>query len=210
MNIALQSICPSFLEGRKSQVWGCDVLLSAQTHINVTAPSGTGKTSLVSILYGLLRDYSGHLQFDDRHADSFSRRQWAQFRQCQLSVMFQDLRLFDQLSCLDNVLLKAGQARDADPGWIASAFERLGLQSRMYALAGSCSHGEKQRVALIRALSQPFDWILLDEPFSHLDDECIRAMRELLLEVCDRNQAGMLVTSLAPDAWLSYSRTVAL
>ena len=65
-------------------------------------------------------------------------------------------------------------------------------------------------MALIRALSQPFDWILLDEPFSHLDDECIQAMRELLLEVCDRNQAGMLVTSLAPEPWLSYSRTVAL
>lgn len=210
MNIVLETVCPSFLTGRGSGVWGRDIRFSEKTVVNVTAPSGTGKTSFMSILYGLLTDYTGTLQFDGKDAASLSRREWAHLRQHTLSFMFQDLRLFDQLSCLDNVLLKANQVDSADLSFIETAFERLGMTPRLQALAGSCSQGEKQRVAFLRALVQPFDWILLDEPFSHLDETCIAAMRDLLLEACDRNHAGMIVTSLAPDSCLAYHRTVAL
>ncbi|MCF7973034.1 MAG: ATP-binding cassette domain-containing protein [Phycisphaerae bacterium] len=213
MEIMLQTVCPTFLTGTGSEVWGSDVHFPEKAFVNVAAPSGTGKTSFISILYGLLTDYTGILQFDGKDAASLSRREWADLRQHTLSLMFQDLRLFDQLTCLDNVLLKASQAKPVDSAvsaWIDTAFERLGMTSRVQALAGSCSQGEKQRIAFIRALVQPFDWILLDEPFSHLDDTCIAAMRDLLLEACDKNQAGMIVTSLATDTWLPYHRAVAL
>ena len=65
-------------------------------------------------------------------------------------------------------------------------------------------------MVFVRALMQPFDWILLVEPFSHLDDACIAAMRDLLAEVRERTGGGMIVTSLAPDPWLPYDRTVTL
>ncbi len=213
MDITLQTVCPSFLEGTGSEVWGNDVHFSGKSVVNVAAPSGTGKTSFISILYGLLLEYSGSLLFDDKDVASLDRQAWAQLRQHKLALMFQDLRLFDQLTCLDNVLLKVGQAHRmsvTDEAFIEAAFERLGVSPRLQALAGSCSQGEKQRVAFIRALVQPFEWIFLDEPFSHLDEACIVAMRDLLLEVCDRNQAGMIVTSLATDRWLPYHRQVAL
>ncbi|MCP4455032.1 MAG: ATP-binding cassette domain-containing protein [Planctomycetes bacterium] len=213
MNITLRTVCPSFLTGTGSDIWGRDIGFPETTVVNVAAPSGTGKTSFMSILYGLLTDYTGTLSFDGKDAMSLTRRDWAQLRQRRLSFMFQDLRLFDQLTCVDNVLLKANQVKSADSAnlaFIEAAFERLGMTSRMRALAGSCSQGERQRVAFIRALVQPFDWILLDEPFSHLDETCIVAMRDLLLEACDKNHAGMIVTSLAADTWLPYDSVVAL
>jgi len=213
MDITLEHVCPSFLQGTESEVWGKDIRFPETTVVNVAAPSGTGKTTFMSILYGLLSEYTGSLLFEGKDATSLSRRDWAQMRQTTLSLMFQDLRLFDQLTCVDNVLLKASQAKPVDSedsAFIETAFERLGLTSRLKTLAGSCSQGEKQRVAFIRALVQPFDWILLDEPFSHLDDACIETMRDLLLEAKERNQAGLIVTSLAPDTWLTYDTQVAL
>jgi len=49
--------------------------------------------------------------------------------------------------------------------------ERLGIQNKLQQAAGKCSYGEQQRIAIIRALQQPFDFIVLDEPFSHLDED---------------------------------------
>lgn len=213
MDITLQQVCPGFLQGTESEVWGAEIHFSPKTFVNVAAPSGTGKTTFMSILYGLLTDYTGSVLFDGKEAESLSRHEWARMRQHRLAFMFQDLRLFDQLTCVDNVLLKANQAEPVDSeksAFIERAFDRLGITPRLQALAGACSQGEKQRVAFVRALVQPFDWMLLDEPFSHLDEACITAMRDLLLEACDRNQAGMIVTSLAADTWVPYHRTVVL
>lgn len=210
MDIRLQSVRPGFIAGGKSQVWDGDLRLAAQTFINVTAPSGTGKTSLLSLLYGLLTEYTGTLLLDDQDASSFTRRQWSQLRQRRLSLMFQDLRLFDTLTCLDNVLLKANQVGDANRSLVETAFTRLGLAERMHSPAGTCSQGEKQRVAFIRSLFQPFAWILLDEPFSHLDEDNIQVMCDLLVEACEKNKAGMIVTSLAADPYLPFHQTVAL
>lgn len=210
MRISLHSVCPSFLEANGSQVWNAEIQWDAKTFINIAAPSGTGKTSLISILYGLLVDYTGSLHFNAEATRTFDRNRWAQLRQRHLSLVFQDLRLFPQLSCLDNVLLKAGQAGGPDRATIQKAFDRLGMGQRLHARADTCSQGEKQRVAFVRALAQPFDWILLDEPFSHLDETCIQIMQELLLEACARNQAGMILTSLEPEDQLSFHRTYTL
>ena len=210
MNITLNGICPAFLADNGSQVWNKEILLAERRFVNIAAPSGTGKTTLISILYGLVRDYAGVLRFGAEDARSFNRQRWALLRQRQLALMFQDLRLFPQLSCLDNVRLKAEQARGADAAFIEEAFDRLGMAQRMQAPASTCSQGEKQRVAFIRALVQPFDWILLDEPFSHLDEACIQVMQELLLEACDKNDAGMVLTSLEPEDLLPFHRTYAL
>lgn len=210
MDIYLKHVCPSFLQANGSQVWDSDIHLSAPSWINVAAPSGTGKTTFISILYGLLKDYAGCLQFGAEDARAFRRQRWAQLRQRHLSLMFQDLRLFPQLSCLDNVRLKAEQAGGIDRATIEAAFERLGIKSLLHVRASTCSQGEKQRVAFIRALAQPFDWILLDEPFSHLDAACVRAMLALLQEACTRNNAGMIMTSLEPEDLLPFHRTYAL
>ena len=210
MNIVLDSICPSFLNVDASEIWNREVTIEPKTSVNITAPSGTGKTSLVSILYGLLTDYTGALHFDTQTAAALNRQQWAQLRQAHLSLVFQDLRLFPRLSCLDNVLLKAHQTNNTDTASIHAAFDRLGITHLLNTRAQICSQGEKQRVAFVRALVQPFGWILLDEPFSHVDQANTTAMLELLQETCTRNKAGILLTSLEPETRLPFHRTYAL
>jgi ABC-type lipoprotein export system ATPase subunit len=210
MNIVLHNICPSFINPDVSEIWNRDVTLDAKTRVNVSAPSGTGKTSFVSILYGLLADYTGVLKFETQVAASLNRQQWAALRRQRLSLVFQDLRLFPQLSCLDNVLLKAHQTSKTDSAAIHTAFNRVGISHLLAAPAHICSQGEKQRVAFVRALVQPFDWILLDEPFSHVDQANVAAMLNLLQETCTQNKAGILLTSLEPETRLPFDRTYAL
>jgi putative ABC transport system ATP-binding protein len=210
MNIVLNNICPSFIKTPASEIWNCKLNIPAETYVNIQAGSGTGKTSFINIMYGLLHDYTGILQLTNKQASALSRKQWSVLRQKHISIMFQDLRLFDQLTCLDNIMLKADQNAPADTDYIYTAFDKLGITHLLHKLTGICSQGEKQRVAFIRALVQPFDWILLDEPFSHLDKNNQNIMRNMLIEKCKHNKAGLILTSLHKDQALEFNRTYAL
>lgn len=210
MIISLHSIRPTFLPAGDSEVWGREIDLPDGCYVNVYAPSGKGKTSFIAILYGLLREYSGGLQFDQMDASHYDRNQWAKMRRRHLSLMFQDLRLFPQLSALDNVLLNAQHTGSPDLEAIEKAFDRLGIKDLLHAPVKTCSQGEKQRIAFIRAMMQPFDWIFLDEPFSHLDEALKQVMRDMLMEISTRNKAGVLLTSLEAEPLLPFDRTYAL
>ena len=73
---------------------------------------------------------------------------------------------------------------------------RLGLAHKLQTKAGICSYGEQQRVAIIRALMQPFDFLLLDEPFSHLDTNNAKKAMELMLEEAKVRNACILFADL--------------
>ncbi len=68
------------------------------------------------------------------------------------------------------------------------------------------SQGEKQRISIIRALVQPFSWLLLDEPFSHLDDANIHLAKQLISETCKDQNAGMIMASLGSDFGMHYDQ----
>ena len=72
------------------------------------------------------------------------------------------------------------------------------------------SFGQQQRVALVRALCQPFDFIFLDEPISHLDEENGWIMSRILVEEADRQGAGIIVTSIGKHLELNYTKTLKL
>ena len=72
------------------------------------------------------------------------------------------------------------------------------------------SFGQQQRVAMIRALVQPFDFILVDEPISHLDDTNSRIMGELLMQEAKAQGAGVIVTSIGKHMPLDYEKTYRL
>ena len=80
----------------------------------------------------------------------------------------------------------------------------------MYVKAGKLSFGQQQRVAFIRALCQPFDFIFLDEPISHLDDENSRIMGELIIAEAEMQSAGVIVTSIGKHLELPYNRVLQL
>jgi ABC-type lipoprotein export system ATPase subunit len=206
-NINLDHVKPAVrigMFGETSGVWNTNVLLERGKHYMLRSGSGRGKTSAVSFLYGVRKDYTGSILFDDQNISEFGLTRWSTIRSAELSVVFQDLRLFRQLSALDNVLLKNHVGTKMPQDRIMIMFDDLGLMPLIGKPAETLSFGEQQRVAVIRALVQPFSFLLMDEPFSHLDVINIQKGVKLILEECARRGASLVMTSLGDDYGIPF------
>ena len=93
---------------------------------------------------------------------------------------------------------------------IESWFERLGIADKLHAKTAHLSFGQQQRVAMIRTLVQPSDFILVDEPISHLDDTNSHIMGEMMMEEARAQGAGVIVTSIGKHMDLDYEKTFRL
>ena len=200
MEIRLNKIRPLPLAGARadagSGVWDQELRIAPGDSILVRAQSGQGKTTLLAILYGLRQDYQGQVRFNDRDIRQLSRREWSRLRQTALSIVFQDLQLFDHLTARQNADLKNRLTAHKTPSQIDHLFATLGLAAKQQEPVTRLSLGQRQRVAIIRALCQPFRFLLLDEPFSHLDEENRGQAKALISEACQQQQAGLIFTSL--------------
>lgn len=212
MELILQNLIPiplrDKLSQRNSDIWNTQKTLKQGEWIKVKAPSGTGKTTLVHILYRLRNDYTGHVLWNGKEEQRFSAAELAVLRQSAVSVVFQDLRLFSQLTARENIELNRvlpASGTHYESAVIDAMAERLGVTHILQQRAGLCSYGEQQRIAIIRALVQPFQWLLMDEPFSHLDEENTRKAAALIAEECEKRGAGFILTDLDEDRHLPYT-----
>jgi putative ABC transport system ATP-binding protein len=201
MQIQLRNVIPDHIEKEKrvaSQIWGQEVLINKGEHLHIVAPSGSGKTSLMHFIYGLRKDYSGSVIYDDNNIKKLSTESFSAFRQNKISIIFQDLRLFEDQTVKENIEIK----RILDPYHgsekINEMAKRLGIENKLDQVAKTCSYGEQQRIAIIRALMQPFDFLLLDEPYSHLDEANRKKAMELIYEECGKRNAAMVFADLKP------------
>jgi len=196
MQIALQKILPSFFNQQNpitSDVWKQEVVLKAGEHVHIVAPSGSGKTSLIHFLYGLRNDYTGNILYNNDNIKNFDAEKFALWRQQHISIVFQDLRLFTEQTVLQNLEVKRVLAPFHTENKIAAMAKRLGIESKLEKGCSTCSYGEQQRIAIIRSLLQPFDFLLLDEPFSHLDEaNRVKAMNLMNEEAALRNASIIL------------------
>jgi putative ABC transport system ATP-binding protein len=176
----------------------------------VNAASGKGKSTLLHIIYGLRSDYDGLATLNGRDVRSMTANDWAACRQRSLSIVFQDLRLFPKLTGLENIQLKNGQTDCLTEAEIGQMAERLGMSPYLRQTAATLSYGQRQRVAILRALCQPFEVLLLDEPFSHLDEENTRLASTLIEEACLRQKAGLVLVSLGDEYFFRYDRQLDL
>ncbi|CAN5323608.1 ATP-binding cassette domain-containing protein [soil metagenome] len=208
MRIEFKNVLPIPLADSPLSVDSCwkkeSVIDSGATYL-VEAPSGTGKTTLINIIYGTRHDYEGNVLMDGKDIADFSIDHWTMLRQGFLSAVFQDLRLFPQLTALENIQIKNNLKSTLKEEEIFSMAELLGVAHRMKQKCGTLSLGQQQRIAIIRALAQPFRLILLDEPFSHLDEENSRKACRMIEESCIKNQAGILLTSLGPTDYFKFT-----
>lgn len=211
--IQLQHTLPAVFSQRQdlqSDVWQQQVRFDKGHLYLVEAASGTGKSSMCSYIIGYRHDYTGQILFDGRDARSLRTRDWVHLRQHSLSHLFQELRLFPELTALENVLIKNQLTGFKSRQEILRWFEALGIADKVDAKIGRMSFGQQQRVAMIRALVQPFDFILVDEPISHLDDTNSRIMGELLMQEAKAQGAGVIVTSIGKHMPLDYEKTYRL
>lgn len=182
--------------GIHSDVWQRDITLLRGKRYLISAESGTGKSSMCSYIYGYRQDYSGTIAFDEQDISSLTVAQWCDIRRRHIAYLPQDMRLFPELTAMENVELKNRLTAFKTPAQIRSLFEAMGIEDKMDSTVAKLSIGQQQRVAIIRTLCQPCDFILLDEPVSHLDDENNRTVARLITEEADRQGAGVIATSV--------------
>lgn len=132
--------------------------------------------------------------------------EWTEIRKKSISMLFQELRLFAELTAWENVQIKNSLTGFKSKNEVKEWFERLDIADKMQSPVGRMSFGQQQRVALIRALCQPFDFIFLDEPTSHLDDTNADIMASLLQEEATRQEAGVIVTSIGKHLNMDYQQ----
>ena len=211
--IHLQQTLPQVFADRDSitsEVWHHNISFQKGKMYLIEAASGTGKSSLCSYIYGYRRDYQGLINFDETNIKSYSVKQWVEVRKHSLSMLFQDLRIFTELTALENIQLKNNLTGYKKKKEILSLFETLGITDKLDVKAGKLSFGQQQRVAFIRSLCQPFDFLFLDEPVSHLDDENGRIMGEMIIAEAEKQGAGVIVTSIGKHIELPYNQVFKL
>ncbi len=199
MQINLQQVVPSYFEKQQvtfSEIWGKNISFSKEEHVHIVAPSGSGKTSLIHFIYGIRKDYDGTISYQENNIGNFSLENFSAFRQKNISIVFQDLRLFSEQTVRENIEIKRQLNPYHPPEKINEMAKRLGIESKLNKTAKTCSYGEQQRIAIIRSLMQPFDFLLLDEPFSNLDENNRVKAFDLINEECKQRNAAMIFADL--------------
>jgi ABC-type lipoprotein export system ATPase subunit len=189
-----------------SDIWQKDVTFEKGRIYLVEANSGTGKSSLCSYIYGYRHDYQGQILFDGEDTSRYTVAQWTDIRKKHFALLWQELRLFPELTAMENVEIKNKLTGFQKKKQIKEWFDLLGIADKQDTKIGRMSFGQQQRVALIRALCQPFDFLFVDEPISHLDDTNSEIMGRIMTAEAQRQGAGIIATSIGKHIELDYSQ----
>ncbi|MFO0829646.1 MAG: ATP-binding cassette domain-containing protein [Phycisphaerales bacterium] len=170
------------------------------TTLALVGPSGCGKSTLLSLMSGERVPASGSVRFDDIEISSLSDAERRRFRITKVGLVFQEFRLIEYLSVLDNILLpcRLHAALSLDAAARRRAIElaeRLGIGSLIARLPERLSHGERQRVAVARALLVRPKLLLADEPTGNLDPIGKQRLLDELLALTRAERASVVVAT---------------
>lgn len=179
-----------------SDVWQTRLTLERGKQYLIEAASGGGKSSLCAYIFGARTDYEGKILFNGEDISQFSIDKWQDVRRRNIAYLPQELSLFPELTAWENIQLKNRLTSHASDSQIDQWMEQIGIAFRRDYPCGRMSIGQQQRVAIIRSLCQPFDFILLDEPVSHLDEENNRIAARMISEEAARQGAAIVSTSV--------------
>ena len=215
MQLEIQNIIPIPLKDkllqRNSDVWNKNLQFDSGDFIKIKAPSGTGKTTFVHIIYKLRKDFEGKVLWNKKSLAEILPDELAVLRQQNISIIFQDLRLFPNLTARENIdLNRVLQQPFYESNIIDEMAGQLGVASILHQKAAMCSYGEQQRIVIIRSLMQPFNWLMMDEPFSHLDKNNIDKAAALIERECKKRNAGFILTDLEDDEHFNYTKLLNL
>jgi putative ABC transport system ATP-binding protein len=167
--------------------------------VAVMGPSGSGKTTLLAIAGALLRPTSGRVQICGTDVTDMGESRLAGIRRHQVGFIYQSFNLLEALTALENVrvVIQNGDKNDRARALrrALDLLEVFGLSHRLHSLPKKLSDGEKQRVAIVRALAKDPDLLLADEPTANLDakrgHEVMQLLRQKALEL---NKAVVVVS----------------
>ena len=207
--ITLHNTLPAVFAGREdtgSEIWLRDVTFERGKKYLISAESGTGKSSLCSYIYGYRIDYSGTFAFDGRDIKELSIDEWCKVRTHHIAYLAQEMRLFPELTALENIMLKNSLTNHKSRAEIVAMMERLGIVEKVDSPVAKLSIGQQQRVAIVRTLCQPCDFIMLDEPVSHLDEANNQIVAEMVTEEAEKLGAGIISTSVGNNVKINVDK----
>ncbi len=210
--ITLSEVLPCVFKGSEteepvnaSQVWMRSVKFVRGENYLIEAESGTGKSSLCSFIYGVRNDYIGDIFFNDKDIRQLSIADWCAVRCSSLALLPQEMRLFPELTAWENVQIKNRLTGYLSDKRIEEMFDELEIGAKKYTPVSRLSIGQQQRVAVIRTLAQPFSFVLLDEPVSHLDSRNNSIVAEMVASHAHVQGASIISTSVGNPLLLTQS-----
>ena len=196
----------SELEVRGSEIYiQKEVVFEHGKKYLIKANSGRGKSSILNFIYGSNLSYDGSINFD-----SLDETNIISVRNNKLSYVFQDFKLFLDLSVIDNIKIKNNLTNHKTEQEILELINKVGLAHKENQLVKELSLGQRQRVSIIRSLCQPFEFLLLDEPFSHLDENNIKILTTIINEEIKFRKAGFILSTLNDEYLFKYDQVIKL
>ncbi|MCH5238383.1 MAG: ATP-binding cassette domain-containing protein, partial [Muribaculaceae bacterium] len=121
---------------------------------------------------------------------------WCDIRKSKIALLPQEMRLFPEITVIENIQLKNSLTNKKTLAQIKEMLALLGVEEKFDSPVAKLSIGQQQRVAIVRTLCQPYDFIFLDEPVSHLDETNNRIVAKLVERDAAENNAGIITTSV--------------
>jgi len=196
--------------GQVMAVRGVDITLVPGQLTLLMGPSGSGKTTLLSILGCILTATSGSITIDGTDIAGLSPEALAKLRRTHIGYIFQSYNLFPTLNALENVRIALDVAGQSGPAAVRKAEQALrdvGLGHKLKSYPANMSGGEKQRVAVARAIASAPSIVLADEPTAALDSENGHGVMKLLSEIARTQNRSILVVTHDPRT-LAYADRV--
>jgi len=210
-DLLVRDLCRSFSNRNESLTIldHLDLQLNRGENLAIVGPSGSGKSTLLQILGVLDSPSSGTVELEGKNPFSLNEKDQAKFRNQHIGFIFQDHHLLPQWNVLENTLLPSlafGRPTPALRSRAQSLLDRVGLSHRLNHLPSQLSGGERERVAVARALLLNPTLVLADEPTGNLDQENAERIGDLLLEVPKEQNAILVVVTHSQELASKLSR----
>lgn len=176
---------------------GVDLTLENGDYVSIRGRSGSGKTTLLNVVGTLDTPTDGKVLYDAIDPFTFNDAELSRFRNHRIGFVFQEFELLPELSVLDNVALVpriGGVKRKEAQRMAAAVLERVGMTDRMQHYPSELSGGEKQRVAVARAIVNDPEIVLCDEPTGELDEANVTAVMQVLDDLNRSGKTLLVVT----------------
>ena len=184
--------------------------LDERAQVALSGESGSGKTTFLHLIAGILKPDSGSIHIAGRAMSALPESERDRLRATSIGYIFQTFNLLQGYTCLENVLLGMSFGPGVDREFAITLLQRVGLESRLKHFPRQLSTGQQQRVAVARALANRPKLVLADEPTGNLDAANARDALALIRDGCRENGAALLLVSHDREVLAKFDRVADL